>query len=74
MNLLQSGVRELAGMFIDDGALAAIVLILITVIGLAVRAAYLDALTGALALMFGCLMVLAESLSRASRSAAKRRR
>jgi hypothetical protein len=68
MKLLKSAFGELLGIFVDDGALAVIVLVLVAVTGLAVRTGYLDALIGAIVLMLGCLLVLVESLARALRS------
>ena len=58
--------REIAGLFVDDGALA---LCILAVVGVSAAMAQLGApplATGA-TLLFGCVVLLAESVRRASR-------
>lgn len=66
MHLLKSIIAELLGMFIDDGALALFSLVLIIVIAIAVYAGLFSGLVAALILLTGCLLILAESLTRAA--------
>jgi hypothetical protein len=67
MGFLRTAVRELAGMFVDDGALALLNLVLVLVVGVAVKAGLVGAAAGAAILLLGSLLILAESLARASR-------
>ncbi len=67
MNILRIIFKEFVGMFIDDGALALLSLILIAGVGLAVRAGLLGGSLGAGVLFIGCLIILAESVARAAR-------
>jgi Flp pilus assembly protein TadB len=71
MNALRTAFAELVGLFIDDGALALAVLVLVGVVAAAVRWAGLPALTGGVLLLAGCLAILAESLHRAARAKAR---
>ncbi|NLS00353.1 hypothetical protein HGP17_26295 [Rhizobium sp. P38BS-XIX] len=68
MNLLKSIIAELLGMFIDDGALALLSLALIIVIAIAVYAGLFSGFIAALILLMGCILILAESLTRAARN------
>ncbi len=68
MKLLASIAREIAGLFIDDGALALLSLILIAVVAGLVELAGLPALWGAVLLLVGCLLILADSVRRACRA------
>ncbi|MGZ2384016.1 hypothetical protein [Rhizobium leguminosarum] len=73
MNILKVVFREFFGMFIDDGALALLALLLIAAVGVLVKFAHVDALLGAALLLVGCLMVLAESVARAARKRFQRK-
>ena len=67
MAFLRTALGELAGMFVDDGALALLDLLLVLVVGIAVKSGLVGAAAGAAILLLGSLLVLAESLARASR-------
>ncbi len=67
MTLVRLVYNEVVGMFIDDGALALLSLILIAAVTAVVKFTAVSALWGALALLVGCLAILAESVRRASR-------
>ena len=67
MSFVATALKELAGMFVDDGALALLNLMLVLALGLAVRTGLLGPAAGAVILIVGSLIVLAESLARASR-------
>ncbi len=68
MNILRIAVKELIGMFIDDGALALFSLLLVLAVGLAVETTARSARSaGAVLLVAGCLAILAESVTRAAR-------
>lgn len=72
-NILKVVFRELFGMFIDDGALALAALLLIAVVGVLVKFAHVDALLAAGLLVLGCLLILAESVTRAARKKFQRK-
>lgn len=67
MKLLQTIWAELVGMFIDDGALAAQVAILVAVVTAAIKLLGMPPLWGAAILVPGCLVILAASIRRAPR-------
>lgn len=67
MRVLRLICSEVVGMFIDDGNLALLSLILIAAVAGLVELAGLPALWGALALLVGCLLILADSVRRACR-------
>jgi hypothetical protein len=67
MNVLRIALRELIGMFIDDGALALFAMVLIAVIAAAVEFAGLPGFIGGILLLIGCIAILAESTYRAVR-------
>lgn len=67
MTVIRLIVKELVGMFIDDGALALLALALIAAVTGLVKLAGLPALWGGFALLAGCLVILAESVVRACR-------
>ncbi len=67
MSVMRTALAELLGMFIDDGALALLNLVLVLAIGLAVETGLVGPAAGAAILVVGCLLVLAESLVRAAR-------
>ncbi|MGO7375587.1 MULTISPECIES: hypothetical protein [Rhizobium] len=73
MNILSIALKEFFGMFIDDGALALLALLLISAVGVLVKFAHVDALLGAALLLVGCLMILAESVARAARQKFQRK-
>jgi len=66
MNILRIAVKELIGMFIDDGSLALFTLILIVVVAGAVRLVGLPPLAGGILLLVGCLAILVQSVQRAA--------
>ncbi len=65
MNVLRIALAELIGMFIDDGSLATLCLILILVIAGAVEFLVMPPLVGGLLLLVGCLAILLYSVRRA---------
>ncbi|MCZ3378123.1 hypothetical protein FBZ98_101526 [Rhizobium sp. ERR 922] len=65
MNVLRIALSELIGMFIDDGSLATLCLILILVIAGAVEFLALPPLAGGFLLLVGCLAILLYSVRRA---------
>ena len=65
MSLIRSIVRELFGLFVDDGAFALLILLTVAVAALiALALPGMQALAGAL-LLFGCLALLFFSATRA---------
>ncbi len=67
MNALRLVYKEIVGLFIDDGALALLSLVLIAVVAGLVELAGLPALLGAFLLLVGCLVILADSVRRGCR-------
>ncbi len=67
MNVLTTIYKEVARLFIGDGALALLSLVLIAAVAGLVELAGLPALLGALALLVGCLAILVDSVRRGSR-------
>ena len=67
MSILKIAFKELTGMFIDDGALALFSLLLVLGVGLAVKSGAIGPTAGAVLLVAGCLLILAESIARAAR-------
>ena len=67
MTVLRIALSELIGMFIDDGSLATLCLILILVIAGAVEFLALPPLAGAVLLLLGCLAILLYSVRRAAK-------
>jgi hypothetical protein len=67
MKVLQLIVKEIVGMFIDDGSLALLAVILIAAVSAAVKLTALPPLLGGVALLVGCLVILLESVRRAAR-------
>ncbi len=65
MTVLRIALSELIGMFIDDGSLATLCLILILVIAGAVEFLTMPPLVGGLLLLVGCLAILLYSVRRA---------
>ena len=71
MKILRMAIKEIVGMFIDDGALALLTIALIACIGLMVKIEVIGGLTGACLLFLGCVFILAESVARAARREVK---
>jgi hypothetical protein len=72
MNVIRTALAELVGMFIDDGQLALTLIVLISVVTLAVKSAWIGPLAAGIALLAGCIALLLESVFRhARREAAK---
>ena len=67
MKVLRLILRELVGMFIDDGSLATLALVLIVAITAAVKVLALPPLAGGVLLLAGCLAILLYSVGRAAR-------
>jgi hypothetical protein len=66
MNVVRIVLKELVGMFIDDGSLALLALLLIAAVTAAVKLLALPPLLGGIALLFGCLAILVRSVRRAA--------
>ncbi|TKB06346.1 MAG: hypothetical protein E5V75_35000 [Mesorhizobium sp.] len=66
MNVVRLILKELVGMFVDDGSLALLALILIALITAAVKLVALPPLIGGLLLLAGCLAILSQSTRRAA--------
>ncbi|BCM22548.1 hypothetical protein [Mesorhizobium sp. J8] len=71
MSVIRLVFKELIGMFVDDGSLALLALILIALITAAVKLLALPPLVGGVLLLAGCLAILLESTRRAARSKAR---
>jgi hypothetical protein len=67
MNIVRLAVREFIGMFVDDGNLALLALLLIAAITAAVKFLALPPLFGGVLLLIGCLAILLQSVRRAAR-------
>ncbi|TCL69440.1 hypothetical protein [Rhizobium sp. BK251] len=67
MNIIRIAFNELVGMFIDDGALALLSLILVLAVGYAARIGLVGGTVAAVVVFAGCLAILGESLARAAR-------
>jgi hypothetical protein len=65
MNVIRIAISELIGMFVDDGSLAALSLLLILAVAVAIKLAALPPLIGGVLLLLGCLAILAYSVGRA---------
>ncbi|HVJ33961.1 MAG TPA: hypothetical protein VND94_12660 [Terriglobia bacterium] len=65
--MLRAIISELISMFIDDGALALLAAVLIAAIAGAVKLLGLPPLYGAMLLLAGSILILADSLRRAAR-------
>jgi hypothetical protein len=67
MTMLKELVAELIGMFVGEKQLTISVLAIVAVVGSLVDFVGLDPLLGGAALLFGCLIVLVESVRRSAR-------
>ncbi|AZO10529.1 MULTISPECIES: hypothetical protein [unclassified Mesorhizobium] len=67
MKILSLILKELVGMFVDDGSLALLALVLIALIGAAVKLLGLPPLAGGVLILLGCLAILWQSARRAAR-------
>ncbi len=67
MTVIRIAIAELLGMFVDDGNLALLALVLIAVVAAAVKLLGLPPGWGAALLLVGCPAILAGSIRRASR-------
>ncbi|TPJ34876.1 hypothetical protein [Mesorhizobium sp. B2-8-3] len=67
MTMIRLVFKELVGMFVDDGSLALLALILIALIAAAVKFLGLPPLVGGWLLLAGCLAILLQSTRRAAR-------
>ena len=67
MKLLKAILDETLGMFIDDGALALLAAVLIGFVGIAAVVIHIPGLLICLALLAGCVAILAYSAIRAAR-------
>ena len=65
MSVIRTALSELIGMFIDDGSLATLCLILVVTIAGAVELLALPPLIGGVLLLAGCLTILVHSVLRA---------
>ncbi|TPI61983.1 hypothetical protein FJ417_09170 [Mesorhizobium sp. B3-1-7] len=71
MTMIRLVFKELLGMFVDDGSLALLALILIALIAAAVKFLGLPPLIGGWLLLAGCLAILLQSTRRAARGRAR---
>jgi len=62
MNVIRIAISELIGMFVDDGSLAALALLLILAVTAAIKLAALPPLIGGVLLLLGCVAILAYSV------------
>ncbi len=63
--------KEFLGMFVDDGNLALLALMLVAAVAAAVKLLALPALLGGALLLVGCLAILLQSVHRAARQSRK---
>ena len=67
MTIVRLVLKELVGMFVDDGNLALLALILVALVTAAVKLLGLPPLAGGCLLLVGCLAILWQSVRRAAR-------
>ncbi|MET2829539.1 hypothetical protein [Mesorhizobium shangrilense] len=67
MNVIRLIAKEFFGMFVDDGSLALLALLLVAIIAAAVKLLALPPLLGGALLLVGCLAILLQSVRRAAR-------
>jgi hypothetical protein len=70
MTMLKELVAELIGMFLGEKRLTVTILVLVAVTGVLVDFIGLDELVGGAVLLFGCPILLIESVCRAARGGA----
>jgi len=68
MNAVRLVAREFIGMFVDDGNLALLALVLVAAVAAAVKLLALPPLLGGALLLVGCLAILLQSVRRAARA------
>ncbi|OBQ67430.1 hypothetical protein [Mesorhizobium erdmanii] len=68
MNALRLVATEFFGMFVDDGNLALLALVLVAAVTAAVKLLALPPLLGGALLLVGCLAILLQSVRRAARA------
>ena len=68
MTVIRLAAKEFFGMFVDDGDLALLALVLVAVIAAAVKLLALPPLLGGALLLVGCLAILLQSVRRAARA------
>jgi hypothetical protein len=61
---IRSAIAELVGLFIDDGQLALTLAVLIALVTLSVKLAWIGPSSGGFLLLAGCICLLLESLYR----------
>ncbi|TPI27918.1 hypothetical protein FJW08_22075 [Mesorhizobium sp. B3-2-1] len=71
MNVLRLVAREFFGMFVDDGSLALLALVLVAAVTAAVKLLALPPLLGGALLLVGCLAILLQSVRRAARTSSR---
>ena len=69
---LKTVLDELAGLFVDDGSLAAFAVVLILIVAGGVKIMNVPPIWGGLALLVGSVAILVESLTRATRPGKKK--
>ncbi|PBB25220.1 hypothetical protein CK228_30590 [Mesorhizobium sp. WSM4312] len=68
MSVIRLVAREFLGMFVDDGNLALLALMLVAAVAAAVKLLALPPLLGGALLLVGCLAILLQSVRRAARA------
>jgi hypothetical protein len=68
MNAIRLVASEFFGMFVDDGNLALLALVLVAAVTAAVKLLALPPLLGGALLLVGCLAILLQSVRRAARA------
>ena len=68
MNAIRLVASEFFGMFVDDGNLALLALVLVAAVAAAVKLLALPPLLGGALLLVGCLAILLQSVHRAARA------
>jgi hypothetical protein len=68
MNVIRLAAKEFLGMFVDDGSLALLALVLVAVVAAAVKLLALPPLLGGGLLLIGCLAILLQIVRRAARA------
>ena len=67
MKIIRLVAKEFFGMFVDDGSLALLALVLVAAVTAAVKLLALPPLLGGALLLVGCLAILLQSVRRAAR-------